>query len=118
MKILNLFYRNPVEFPERKVPKAIKSQGHLFDQTAKEGIKYAKYKKDVRAYDFIDVYGVCRVFGVIDHSGAIFHAIKKILNLGSRGYKNRLQDLIEARDSLDRAIEEEMKAQELENERK
>lgn len=52
-----------------------------------------------------DVYDVLYSFGV--SCPATAHAVKKMLMPGMRGAKTRLQDLKEARDSLDRAIEME-----------
>lgn len=50
----------------------------------------------------VDVYSVCDAFGC-DHKTA--HVVKKLLAPGQRsGGKNRLQDLKEARWTLDRII--------------
>lgn len=51
----------------------------------------------------IDVYDVLRVYDV--RCGARQHAIKKILMAGQRGVKDAVQDLQEARDAIDRAIQ-------------
>lgn len=67
--------------------------------------KHSHYHKDVSHLSSIDVYRVCQLFGVEDPSGAIQHAIKKILMPGSRGVKSTRQDLLEAVDSLNRKIE-------------
>ena len=65
---------------------------------------YDKYFKDVRHLDTIDVYRVLDLFGVTDH--ALGHAAKKILLCGVRtGGKNEMQEIIEARDTLNRWIE-------------
>lgn len=50
----------------------------------------------------IDVYDVCEAFNVKD--APITHAIKKLLLPGQRGGKDRLTDLEEARDAIERAI--------------
>ena len=52
---------------------------------------------------YVDVYDVLTAFNVINHAAA--HAVKKQLKSGKRGVKGVLQDLTEARDSLNRAIE-------------
>lgn len=68
--------------------------------------KYPHYYKDVRDYDFMDVYAVHKVFGVQDPSGAIQHASKKLLLSGVRtGGKSMLKDIMEARDTLNRWLE-------------
>lgn len=68
--------------------------------------KYPKYHKDVSHIDTIDVYGVCQLFGVSDASGALQHAIKKLLLSGVRtGGKSSIKDIEEARDTLNRYLE-------------
>lgn len=68
-----------------------------------------KYTRDLVALDGrkvpVDVYCVLAAFPT-DNS-AIDHAVKKQLAPGQRGQKSRLQDLKEARASLDRAIQME-----------
>ena len=56
------------------------------------------YKKDVSKLAMIDVYRVLELWKVDDH--AIGHAIKKLLNAGQRGAKDKSQDVKEAIDSL------------------
>lgn len=51
----------------------------------------------------VDVYAVLEGFNV--HCPGLQHAIKKLLGTGVRGHKNKMQDLLEARQALDRAIE-------------
>ena len=51
----------------------------------------------------IDVYDVLNAFGVT--CPAAQHAIKKLLMPGKRGHKSELGDLLEARASVDRAID-------------
>lgn len=53
----------------------------------------------------VDVYSVLTAFNVT--SPGLQHAIKKLLCAGIREKGSRLQDLKEARDALDRAIEDE-----------
>lgn len=68
--------------------------------------KHSHYFKDVRHLSEIDVYRVCQLFGVDDPSGAIQHAIKKLLLPGQRGAgKDKRKDIKEAVDSLNRLIE-------------
>lgn len=67
---------------------------------------HSHYFKDVRNFNHIDVYAVCQLFGVDDQSGALHHAIKKLLCAGIRGGgKNKLKDIREAVDSLNRYLE-------------
>lgn len=66
--------------------------------------KYPHYYIDVMDYDFIDVYRLFRAFGTTDHE--VEHGIKKLLVAGKRGAKDAVQDLKEARASLDRIIYE------------
>ncbi len=51
----------------------------------------------------VDVYDVIMAWAVTNP--AIQHAIKKLLQPGERGHKTRAQDLKEAMQSLQRAIE-------------
>lgn len=64
-----------------------------------------KYKKPVGNRTHIDVYDVCDIFEVDDHSGAIQHALKKLLCNGERGYKPAIQDYREAIGSIQRKVE-------------
>lgn len=63
--------------------------------------KSSKYHRNIQGV-MVDTYDICRAFGVTDP--ALAHAIKKILMPGTRGAKGLLQDLEEARWSLDNAI--------------
>lgn len=68
--------------------------------------KYPKYFKDVTNLKSVDIYAVCKLFGVSDASGALQHAIKKLLLSGVRtGGKSPLKDIEEARDTLNRYLE-------------
>lgn len=51
----------------------------------------------------IDLYDIAEAYGLQGH--AEFHAVKKILMAGNRGYKSREQDLAEAEQSIQRARE-------------
>lgn len=61
-----------------------------------------KYKKLIKG-KFIDVYDVLDAFSC--GCSASEHAVKKLLMAGLRGGKDRAQDLQEAKDSIDRAIQ-------------
>jgi hypothetical protein len=70
-----------------------------------------KYLRTIRAAGDVpqeinvDVYAVLDAFGVANP--AVQHAIKKLLAPGQRGAKSAIQDLKEARASIDRAIQME-----------
>lgn len=62
------------------------------------------YYKDVTKYKQLDVYRVLKLFNVTDQN--IGHAVKKLLAPGCRsGGKSFEQDIIDARDSLNRLLE-------------
>lgn len=67
---------------------------------------YRKYFKPVpEGVSEIDVYMVHKMFNLQDPCGALHHASKKILLCGERtGGKSKLNDIIEARDALNRWI--------------
>lgn len=65
--------------------------------------KYSRAVRGVGGQVSIDVYDVLVAFGVTCPARA--HAVKKILAAGQRGAKSELQDLQEARQSLDRACD-------------
>jgi hypothetical protein len=68
--------------------------------------KHNHYFKDVSNLTEVDVYRVCQLFGIEDSSGAIQHAIKKLLLPGQRGAgKDRRKDIQEAVDTLVRKLE-------------
>jgi hypothetical protein len=62
----------------------------------------SKYHKKIRG-EVVDVYDILVAFGVT--CPATQHAVKKLLMPGLRGGKSALQDLKEARQSIDRAIQ-------------
>lgn len=67
---------------------------------------YPKYYKDVRHLNELDVYAVHHVFNVIDPSGCLHHASKKILLCGQHtGGKEQLTEIKEARDTLTRWLQ-------------
>lgn len=63
------------------------------------------YLKKIRTEE-IDVYDVLDAFEC--GCSASEHAVKKLLMAGNRGAKDRLQDLSEALQSVQRAIEKEL----------
>lgn len=70
----------------------------------KTGNKNGHYYKDVTKYKQLDVYRVLKLFNVTDQN--IGHAVKKLLAPGCRsGGKSFEQDIIDARDSLNRLLE-------------
>jgi len=66
-------------------------------------MKHAHYKKDVSHIEMIDIYKVLDLFEV-NHPCAQ-HAIKKIMCAGTRGSKDKKQDIKESIDSLERMLE-------------
>lgn len=64
---------------------------------------FVENQDDVEFY--VDIYDVLTAFPT--GSSAVDHAVKKLLAPGLRGHKDRLQDLKEARDSIERAIQQE-----------
>lgn len=68
--------------------------------------KHSHYYKDVSQLEEIDVYRVCELFEVDDPSGALQHAIKKLLCTGKRGAgKDFRKDIQEAIDTLRRKLD-------------
>ena len=65
-----------------------------------------KYLKQIFDEDgnslWVDVYDVLDAFEVTCPATA--HSVKKELNTGVRGHKSKLEDLIDIRDSAERAI--------------
>lgn len=61
-----------------------------------------KYKREIKPGVFIDVYDVIDCYEVT--SGALQHALKKILAAGKRGHKDYEQDLIDILSSVERAL--------------
>ena len=82
------------------------SQMKIDDKPAQKPMHelYPKYYRDVSKIESIDIYRVLELFGVTDP--AIQHAIKKQVIPGTRtGGKTMRDDIIEARDTLNRRIE-------------
>jgi len=82
------------------------NQGAATSEQQKPKPKPNKYSKQVNGAS-IDVYDVLMAWNVTNP--AVQHAIKKLLQPGNRGHKDKLTDLSEARDSIIRAIELESK---------
>lgn len=61
-----------------------------------------KYKREIKPGVFVDVYDVIDCFEVT--SGALQHALKKLLATGKRGHKDYEQDLIDILSSVERAL--------------
>src|SRR6056297_96055 len=61
----------------------------------------SKYQVNIKGSP-CDVYDVLKAFDV--RNPAIQHAIKKLLMPGKRGHKDKIQDLLEAKKSIVRAI--------------
>ncbi len=67
-----------------------------------------KYAREIRPKVWVDVYDTLAAFtGDVSSriKPAVDHALKKLLAPGKRGVKDERQDLVEARESLDRAIQ-------------
>lgn len=62
----------------------------------------SRYHRTIKGVT-IDLYDIAKAYGIEDH--AQFHAMKKIIMAGNRGYKSREQDLAEAEQSIQRARE-------------
>ena len=77
-----------------------------YDEQREQTVKHSHYHKSVAHLDSIDVYQVCKLFGVQDESGALHHAVKKLLVAGGRGAgKDKRRDIQEAVDTLVRYLE-------------
>lgn len=65
--------------------------------------KHSHYHKNVSQYDTMDIYAICKVWNV-ESSGCTFAAVKKLLNAGERGAKDRITDLEQAIESIEALI--------------
>lgn len=72
------------------------------------GIKYPHYVKYIGNEIFMDFYGLCRMYDIKDDTGSLFHAQKKLLNLGKRGDKDYIKDLREGIESLQVHLREKL----------
>lgn len=77
------------------------------DEDIPMSVRYPKYYKPIpEGMKDIDIYGVCKIFEVVDTTGCLHHTIKKLLLPGVRtGGKSRYDDIKEARDTLNRWLE-------------
>lgn len=73
--------------------------------TAPDKRKHSHYFQDISHLDDLDIYRVCDLFIKNDPSGALAHAVKKILVAGGRGAKDIRKDLQEAIDTLQRKLQ-------------
>jgi len=78
------------------------SHEEAYNKIMKIALKPNKYQRKVKSTT-IDVYDVLKAFEV--NNPATAHAVKKLLASGQRGYKDVIQDLQEAVQSIERAIE-------------
>lgn len=62
-----------------------------------------KYNREIKPGTFVDVYDVLYAFKVTDP--CLQHLIKKALAAGQRGHKDARQDLVDIRDSAQRALD-------------
>lgn len=65
--------------------------------------EYNHYFKNVSHLNYIDIYRIFILYNVTNP--CVQHAVKKLLLPGGRGEKDFKKDLMEARDSLNRALE-------------
>lgn len=87
-------------------PAELPSQVKVSAAVDVERRRHSHYFRDVSKLTEVDVYRTCDLFRVEDCSGAIQHAIKKLLLPGQRGAgKDRMKDIQEAIDTLNRKLE-------------
>ena len=85
-----------------------KNDAVKIDNNNKYSRKIKTVAFDAMDYDvYVDVYDVLTAFGVTNH--ALAHALKKMLAPGKRGVKDSIQDMKEAIQSIERAIQIEGK---------
>jgi hypothetical protein len=71
-------------------------------KSAEDAIAKVTYQRIVKD-GVIDIYDILELYKV--YNPAVAHAVKKLLMSGQRGYKDVIQDLEEAKQSITRAIE-------------
>jgi hypothetical protein len=69
------------------------------NKTADSGSHYRVYYKGTQ----LDPYRLASILDIADP--AVFHAFKKLAFAGKRGAKDFIQDLVEARDAINRKLE-------------
>lgn len=79
-------------------PEKVNHKG-LTPKPLDSGTHYRVYYKEIQ----LDPYRLAGILGIADP--AIFHAFKKVAFAGKRGSKDFKQDVIEARDALNRKLE-------------
>ena len=89
----------------KELEKVLNGEFDLNNKSEDVERKHSHYFKDVRYLDYIDVYQVCKLFEVDDQSHCTQHSIKKLLMSGKRGAKDKMKDIIEARDTLNRYLQ-------------
>ncbi len=91
---------------EKRPVEPAASKGDAVSKACKAGERDPenKYMREVLPGIWVDVYHLLDAFKT--DSAAVDHAVKKCVAPGQRGVKDRIQDLEEARDSLNRAIED------------
>lgn len=89
----------------KELEKVLNGEFDLNNKSEDVERKHSHYFKDVRHLDYIDVYQVCKLFEVDDQSHCTQHSIKKLLMSGKRGAKDKMKDIIEARDTLNRYLQ-------------
>lgn len=98
---------------EQELEPPIYGIGNLYEQDREAMRPRNKYDREIRPGVYADVYDAVGAFFAeippeplwLRIRDAIAHAAKKILAPGQRGHKELRQDLVEARDSIDRGIE-------------
>lgn len=65
-----------------------------------------KYQREIKPGVFVDVYDVLSAFSVTEPE--LQHLIKKALAVGQRGHKDKMQDLVDIKDSAERCIERQV----------
>ena len=89
----------------KELDRILNGEFDLNNKSGDDERKHSHYFKDVRHLDYIDVYQVCKLFEVEDPSHCAQHSIKKLLMSGKRGAKDKMKDIIEARDTLNRYLQ-------------
>lgn len=106
--ILPLKARGAIELPEEEAKPD--SRIDAIGQNGNDGEHYedlernkSKYHREIKSGVFVDTYDVLMAFEVTNP--AMQHALKKMLAPGQRGVKDTIQDMKEAIQSIERAIE-------------
>ena len=89
----------------KELERVLKGKFELNTKSEDDERKHSHYFKDVRHLDYLDIYQVCKLFEVDDPSHCTQHSIKKLLMSGKRGAKDKMKDIVEARDTLNRYLQ-------------